>query len=193
MWNLLHFAVALMVGINFAATAEQDVSRMLVQTVQAQLQTCMEQNADLVKRSCSNRNSSSFGLPILPKVAFHAGLNKDVENLPYNSKLVFDKVYLNQGLAYDPITGVFTCPTHGIYVFHWTITTKAGKYFYTDFMVNGQMVGRSHPNANTVNRASSSSVVQRLKKEDKVWIEPLDSYSGQYAYAGWSFYSGYML
>ncbi|KAK3083922.1 hypothetical protein FSP39_019056 [Pinctada imbricata] len=60
-------------------------------------------------------------------------------------------------------------------------------------MVNGQMVGRSHPNAYSVNRASSSSVVQRLKKGDKVWIEPLDSYSGQYAYAGWSFYSGYML
>ncbi|KAK3085008.1 hypothetical protein FSP39_022817, partial [Pinctada imbricata] len=127
------------------------------------------------------------------KIAFYTGLNSSLQNLPYNYKLVFDKVYLNEGKAYDFHTGIFTCPTDGIYVFHWTITTKAGQYFYTDFMVNGNVVGRSRPHAAYVNRAASSTVVQRLVIGDKVWIEPSGNYTGQYAYEGWSFYSGYMI
>ncbi|KAK3084894.1 hypothetical protein FSP39_020946 [Pinctada imbricata] len=60
-------------------------------------------------------------------------------------------------------------------------------------MLNGNVVGRSHPNAATTNRAASSSVVLQLKKGDKTWIEPKGSLTGQHAYAGWSFYSGYRL
>ncbi|KAK3084194.1 hypothetical protein FSP39_009849 [Pinctada imbricata] len=60
-------------------------------------------------------------------------------------------------------------------------------------MLNGKLVGRSHPNAATVNRGASSTVVLKLKKGDKTWIEPHASYTGQYAAAHWCFYSGYRL
>ncbi|KAK3085093.1 hypothetical protein FSP39_024102 [Pinctada imbricata] len=97
------------------------------------------------------------------------------------------------GNAYDTHSGIFTCPMDGVYVFHWTILTVKGKYFYTDFKVNGKVVGRSHPNAVEANRAASSSVVYHMKKNDKAWIEPLSHHNGLYAFPGWSFFSGYRL
>ncbi|KAK3084283.1 hypothetical protein FSP39_011022 [Pinctada imbricata] len=192
---LLFIALLMIVHINVADAAAKDLNVILVQSLQNQLQTCMAQNAELFKRTCKSGNNhthDTVGSRPYP-IAFHAGLRKDVKDLPSNYKLVFDDVYLNEGKAYDSHTGIFTCPTNGIYVFHWTILTFAGKYFLTDFMVNGHVVGRSHPNGATVSRAASSNVVQKLKKDDKVWIEPHRSNTGIFARSGWSFFSGYKL
>ena len=127
--------------------------------------------------------------------AFHAELSKELTNLPHNHKVVFDKVHLNEGGAYDSKSGTFTCKEPGIYVFDWTILTQPGKYFYTDLMVDGVVRGKTHLEAiksqNT--RSGSNMVVVRLKPGSKVWVEPHSTTVGQFAYRGWCFFSGFKI
>uniref|UniRef100_K1QJ78 Uncharacterized protein n=1 Tax=Magallana gigas TaxID=29159 RepID=K1QJ78_MAGGI len=52
--------------------------------------------------------------------------------------VIFDKVSLNEGSAYDYTSGIFTAPMNGIYSFTWSIVTKAGKYFVSEIVRNGQ-------------------------------------------------------
>ncbi|KAK3102179.1 hypothetical protein FSP39_009402 [Pinctada imbricata] len=128
-------------------------------------------------------------------IAFHAKLRSKIENWKADDKIVFGDVTLNDGNGYNNQTGVFTAPYDGIYVFEWTILTYPGKYFCLDFMVNNKsaaitqnrLSGSSHPGV-------SSSVVVKLQKDDKTWLESYKSYVGQYAHGdGWTYLSGFKL
>ena len=127
--------------------------------------------------------------------AFHAELNKDITNLPHNHKVVFDKIHLNEGGAYDKKTGTFTCKEPGIYVFDWSIQTQTGKHFNTDLMVDGVVQGILNVDATHIknHRSGSSMVVVKLEPGNKVWVEPSHTYAGQFAYAQMSSFSGFKL
>ena len=127
--------------------------------------------------------------------AFHAELSNSIQNLPHNHKVVFDKIHLNEGGAYDPKTGIFTCKEPGIYVFDWTILTNDGQYFSTDLMVDGEVRGRLHLAASNIknDRSGSNMVVAKLKPGSKVWVEPYSTYTGQYAHGRWSSFSGFKI
>ena len=126
--------------------------------------------------------------------AFHARLSKDIINLPHNHKVTFDKVLLNEGGAYDPKSGTFTCREPGIYVFDWTILTPAGKNFHTYLMVEGVVRGNIHLEAtSTKTRSGSKMVVVKLEPGNKVWVEPHHTYVGQYAHGSWSSFSGFKI
>lgn len=40
-----------------------------------------------------------------------------------NFLIKFEEVKINVGGGYDQTTGVFTCPSEGYYVFHWSVTS----------------------------------------------------------------------
>ena len=46
-----------------------------------------------------------------------------------SSTVLFENVVTNLGNAYDPSTGVFTCPTTGTYMFHASVTSPSGSTF----------------------------------------------------------------
>ena len=127
--------------------------------------------------------------------AFHAELKNNIQNLPHNNKVVFDKIHLNEGSAYDPKTGIFTCKDPGIYVFDWTIMTHPGNRFDTAFMVDGVIQGRLHLDARSIKkyRSGSNMVVARLAPGNKVWVEPHSTDVGQYATGSWCFFSGFKI
>ncbi|KAI4904175.1 hypothetical protein NFI96_004556 [Prochilodus magdalenae] len=59
-----------------------------------------------------------------PKVAFSAALTKTVGPLSADSDLVFPRVFMNIGGAYNPKTGFFTAPVRGVYHFHFTLCSQ---------------------------------------------------------------------
>ncbi|KAH9498149.1 Complement C1q-like protein 3 [Bulinus truncatus] len=52
------------------------------------------------------------------EVAFSAGLSHH-ESLVANKKVIYDTIFTNVGGSYDSTTGIFKCPTPGLYVFQF--------------------------------------------------------------------------
>uniref|UniRef100_K1QBA7 Complement C1q tumor necrosis factor-related protein 3 n=1 Tax=Magallana gigas TaxID=29159 RepID=K1QBA7_MAGGI len=124
-------------------------------------------------------------------VAFQSSLTKQLENLKNQETVIFDKVLLNEGNAYDHVSGIFTAPLDGIYSFTWTTLSKTGKYFVTEIVLNGKTValnytdGRGHDG----NPMSTSHANIKMKKGDKVWIRTHGT-AGLFAHPNWCFFSG---
>ncbi|XP_056016151.1 heavy metal-binding protein HIP-like [Ostrea edulis] len=138
-------------------------------------------------KSCKGRNHGA--------IAFHARMSSNLQNLGKYAVVVFGKVTLNSGSAYNGKTGIFTAPTDGIYSFTWTIMTIPGSYFHTEIVINGNIVGYSYVNGkdgSSQYESSSTTAVIRMKKKDKVWIRTHGEY-GKYGHSDWSSFSGFQL
>ena len=113
--------------------------------------------------------------------------------MKYQETVIYDKVWLNEGKAYDERTRIFTATVDGIYAFSWTTFSFPEKYFVTEIVVNGKAMSYSqcdgrgqsgYPN-------SSNQVNIKMKKGDKVWIRTRRNY-GVYAHGeNWCSFSGY--
>ncbi|XP_062597453.1 heavy metal-binding protein HIP-like, partial [Saccostrea cucullata] len=128
-------------------------------------------------------------------IAFHSRLSKAQVNLANNAVVVFKKVTLNHGNAYDAKTGIFTAPEDGIYSFTWIILTQAGKMFNTDIVLNSNIIGYNHADGvsgSSSYSSGSSTAIIKMKKNDKVWIRTHGG-DGQYAVVSWSSFSGFRL
>ncbi|KAG7250241.1 hypothetical protein CRUP_007294 [Coryphaenoides rupestris] len=55
----------------------------------------------------------------VPKLSFSAALTNPMER---PGTIVFDKIFVNEGDFYDPVTGVFTAPVDGHYFFSAVLT-----------------------------------------------------------------------
>ncbi|XP_056016181.1 heavy metal-binding protein HIP-like [Ostrea edulis] len=114
--------------------------------------------------TCKGRNHGA--------IAFHARMSSNLQNCG-TSVVVFGRVTLNSGSAYNGKTGIFTAPRDGIYSFTWTILTTPGSYFNTETVINGNVVGYNLANGKVSSshyESSSTTAVIRMKKKDKVWI-----------------------
>ena len=128
-------------------------------------------------------------------VAFHATLSNDLVNYPNKKPVIFNNVKVNVGGGYDGTTGIFTCPESGVYVFDWSVLTKANKYFHTELVVNGtrQAVNNLHASSLKHRQATTMTIVE-LNKSDAVWIQQYAHYVGQFAHGNdWTKFSGYKL
>ncbi|XP_052259544.1 complement C1q-like protein 4 isoform X2 [Dreissena polymorpha] len=53
--------------------------------------------------------------------AFTAYLDHTVQHLGIGQTIIFNRIHLNMGNAYNQFTGIFTCPVDGMYVFSFFI------------------------------------------------------------------------
>lgn len=60
-------------------------------------------------------------------IAFQSSLSKTLENMKNQKTVIFDKVSLNEGNAYDKTSGIFVAPLDRIYSFTFTMLTHPGK------------------------------------------------------------------
>ena len=126
-------------------------------------------------------------------IVFQSSLTKTLQNLRNQETVIFDKVWLNEGKAYNERTGKFTATVEGVYAFSWTTLSYPGKYFVTEIVHNGNAVAYNQSDGRGQNGypSSSNQVFLKMKKGDKVWIRAYST-SGQYAYGGnWCSFSGY--
>ena len=74
-------------------------------------------------------------------MAFYAYMSQSETILGHHQTLVFDHVVTNVGGNYNPYSGMFTSPSQGGYVFSWTLYCSAGGNFYSQVVVNSDLVG----------------------------------------------------
>ncbi|XP_062582158.1 complement C1q tumor necrosis factor-related protein 3-like [Saccostrea cucullata] len=128
-------------------------------------------------------------------IAFHARTSKTLTNLASNAVVVFGKVTLNVGSAYDGTTGKFTAPRDGIYSFTWTGVTSAGSWFNTVIVHNNNLIAYNIADGNAGSRtmsAGSATAIIKMKKGDKVWIRPKGG-QARFGYGDWCSFSGFQL
>ncbi|XP_078319032.1 complement C1q tumor necrosis factor-related protein 3-like [Crassostrea virginica] len=108
---------------------------------------------------------------------------------------VFPHIITNVGGGYNRITGVFTAPRDGVYVFFCKITGRDNpSSMYFEFILNGSAKtmnlvygGSAHPY-----RTSSNSIVLQLTHGDRVWIK-MSTGGNHYSAGGDLSFSGYLL
>ena len=110
--------------------------------------------------------------------------------------MIFDRVLLNEGNAYNQKTGEFTAAVEGVYSFSWKTFTDNGKLFVTEIAHNGNTIAHNHCDGRGLKAGHASSSNQaniKMKKGDKVWIRAYGGY-GNYAIGGnWCDFSGFKI
>ena len=66
---------------------------------------------------------------------------EDLTNLGQFQTIIFEQEVTNIGGYYHTTTGVFTAPEAGVYVFHLSAMTRAGKYMYLAIVRDGVRIG----------------------------------------------------
>ncbi|XP_061195619.1 heavy metal-binding protein HIP-like [Saccostrea echinata] len=126
-------------------------------------------------------------------IAFNALLTADQKRPAKRAVIIFKKVTLNSGNAYDATTGKFTAPADGIFSFTWTIATNSGHLLSTEIVNNDKPVSYNHVNGRHGNHnyeTGSTTANIEMKKNEKVWIR---AYEDGYARPTWSSFSGFQL
>lgn len=109
--------------------------------------------------------------------------------------IVFDKVLLNEGNAYNEKTGKFTATVDGVYSFNWSILSLSGKFFISEIVHDSALIAYDYCDGRGRNSGyvmTSNQANIKLKKGDKVWIRT----HGKDGYAhgvNWCKFSGFKL
>ena len=127
-------------------------------------------------------------------IVFQSTLTKVLQNLKYQETVIYDKVTLNEGNAYNKDTGKFTATVGGVYAFSWTILSSPGKYFITEIVHNGNSIALSQCDGRglTGYPSSTNQANIKMKTGDKVWIRTYAK-DGLYALGRWCSFSGFKI
>ncbi|XP_056097126.1 complement C1q tumor necrosis factor-related protein 6-like isoform X2 [Rhinichthys klamathensis goyatoka] len=127
------------------------------------------------------------------KVAFGATLGSTGDFGPFNSPvtLVYDNVYVNEGGAYNPTTGIFTAPVKGAYFFTLSGHNRSSKVLNLGLFKNGEqmVIVFNHPLGDRY-ESTANSISLILEKGDCVcvrlretsWV--FDNYSHHNSFVG---------
>lgn len=92
--------------------------------------------------------------------------------------VVYDQTWLNTGGVYSTITGLFTAPSSGLYVFSWTNLVAEMPMFDSEILVNEERkdLAKCSTELNRQGYESCSNTVPVvLKKGDLVNIRKVDA------------------
>ncbi|CAG5125790.1 unnamed protein product, partial [Candidula unifasciata] len=103
-------------------------------------------------------------------VAFSAGLDKHTE-VPGGEALVFNKVFLNVGSGYNSLTGIFTSPSAGIYIFHFHATTQSTRDFWVELFHNNEYVISAFARQKNDFDSAGNTVILQLNENDTVCVK----------------------
>ncbi|XP_048011593.1 complement C1q-like protein 2 [Megalobrama amblycephala] len=108
------------------------------------------------------------------EIAFSASLLESgsgyIGPFPTTTTLTYKNVFTNIGNAYNPITGIFTAPLKGVYMFRVSVYGFGPTAASADIVKNGKIVIASYNNQaqNTLN--ASNGVVLILEVGDVVYV-----------------------
>jgi hypothetical protein len=133
-------------------------------------------------RTCDVCIQYTGALPA-PRVAFYSrrDTDGDVSLLGEHGTIIFEGVTVNDGAAYNHVTGMFTCHVTGTYVFSWTISVANRSYLYAELVVNGVARGKTMTDAHDLPAAGDSAsglILVHLAANDVVWVRMAMSGTG---------------
>ncbi|XP_042562744.1 complement C1q-like protein 3 [Clupea harengus] len=143
-----------------------------LELTEAQVQSLKSQNEDLEKQV------EKITKELKTVVAFTATLQ--TENLhevigpfPEDFTLKYENVITNDGIAYDPNTGMFTAPVKGVYFFTFVIFNPWKNATGAKLMKNGEMVvsASDNPPGEDTEDTTSNSVTLLLEPSDTVYMQ----------------------
>ncbi|XP_063434264.1 multimerin-2-like [Mytilus trossulus] len=105
--------------------------------------------------------------------AFAASLTVP-KSLGVGELVKFDKVWTNVKKDYDPITGVYTAPTSGVYQFSCTVMTSSGGQLRVFLWKNDAKTVAVYPGQIGYNTGTLNMVLE-LNKGDKIYIKQGES------------------
>ncbi|XP_048058453.1 multimerin-2-like isoform X3 [Megalobrama amblycephala] len=111
------------------------------------------------------------------EIAFSAGLMQSGSGYvgPFTTQitLTYRKVFTNIGNAYNPVTGIFTAPLKGAYMFRVSVYGHGGTGASVYIFKNGEHMVVAHNNQPQGELASSNGVVLLLEVGDVVYVRLL--------------------
>lgn len=107
-------------------------------------------------------------------IAFSAYANHLLPHLTAGHIIKCDQVLLNDGNNYNSVTGVFTVPENGVYLFTFTIATDLLAHWVVIKLVvdNRETTeAATDPQYDTHVEMASNTVILRLSQGESVWLE----------------------
>lgn len=105
-------------------------------------------------------------------MAFFAYLSSSEPTVGAHQTFVFDVDHTNIGGHYNHHTGIFTCPSHGVYAFSWSLYCNYGGYVFSELVVNSSPVSAKFVGASSVSNQLSSTdlAIIELNTGDAVYV-----------------------
>ena len=128
----------------------------------------------------------------LKEVAFSARVSEHLTDLQPQEIIVFDQLITNIGEAYDPSSGVFTCPLSGTYQLFVTVLSGFNTKVESGLVVNDIEVARLYSGAQNAHGSSTAAMIFLLKKGDRVSVRVLYQPTS-HVHGIYSTFSGYLL
>ncbi|KAL4239845.1 positive regulation of adiponectin secretion [Mactra antiquata] len=127
-------------------------------------------------------------------IGFTVTLLTPVSDLPLGSTVLFDNVHYNAGSAYDPSTGVFTCPRSGMYLFSIYVSATTATEANIEIKINGRdyIAAVSEPILAQQDTTGGNTLVQHIQQGDSVWVETI-GVNNQHLYKHYTSFSGVLI
>ncbi|XP_067248905.1 complement C1q-like protein 4 [Chanodichthys erythropterus] len=131
------------------------------------------------------------------EIAFSAGLLESGEgytgSFSTDLTLTYKNVFTNIGNAYNPITGIFTAPLKGAYMFRVSAFGNGGTAASVFIVKNGQQMVIAHDNQPHYDLSSSNGVVLILEVGDVVYVRLVAGRRLYDSEKNYNTFSGYLL
>ncbi|XP_060553349.1 complement C1q-like protein 4 [Ruditapes philippinarum] len=129
----------------------------------------------------SRQDALSTGCIEDTKVVFRIQLSKNLGIVASGTVIKFDQVDLNLGNAYNNISGYFTAPYKGTYIFSMVLGNPSGKAGAFFMRKNGVGIEYAIAGHTTGWNMGGVSTVAFLDVGDRVWVTGEGHVSGAYA------------
>jgi hypothetical protein len=132
------------------------------------------------------------------QVAFSVYLSHLQEHLGTHQTVKFDKIITNDGNAYNSVTGIFTVPVTGTYVFIFYLNSSTSNVEFS-LMADNSLIASGTSRPFEFNQSKDvqggGTVVVRLNQGVSVWIENAKADSIVYSHYRyrWVTFSGFLL
>ncbi|XDV25674.1 hypothetical protein PO909_029552 [Leuciscus waleckii] len=131
------------------------------------------------------------------EIAFSAGLVQSgyADFGPFTTEitLTYKKVFTNIGNAYNPITGIFTAPLKGAYMFRVSIHGNGETPATVGIVKNGEHMVIAHDDQAQAAKNSSNGVVLLLKVGDVVYVRLRPKARVAETHDNYNSFSGFLL